>query len=338
MKAYIKDCTDINGNTKALLNIPSGKVKLDRLVSATSTFTCTNIPDNVSVGDIFILLDDNAARLYYGKIKSFTKNNITTNQIMSIFDGTFIYSIVDELKISSPQTYLENEIAGVLNNYKDGEIYQSTYVDPLINQELSPITVVPVGSLEIGLPTDKDKDGNEQYTNKNMLSWLYELYETYGIALDFTIPLHNEGVEVKVWKPNYSSIKLADGFECVLNIQPTNEQQTTNKLIIYSKEHVYRDTVVLTSSGIVHEPLSIVGRPNQVNTKIVESDDDIDNVIAANLSDELFNHKIQLDIDLESKLFNFDTFKLDLPIQVFNGKNTFTQLSQEKNSALMKWV
>lgn len=332
MKAFIKDCTDLGGRTKAFIDVISGNVKEDRLTTANSSFECREIPTNISVGDIFILLNDYSKILYYGKITSITDTKINTSQILSIFGGTFIYSIVDELKETSPTTYLETEIAQVLDNYKLGYIYQSAYQDPMIHRQLGDIITDPIDSLEVGLPTDLDKDGNEQFTSKDMVKWLYELYETYGIVIDFTIPIQDDGnVIAKIWKPTYTSLKITDGFECVTNITPKVEQQSTNKLIIYSKDKVYRDTYCLTENGIEKEPSLIVGRPNQVNTKIVQSDDEIQDLISANLSERLFNHKLEFVVNLNSKLFTFDDLKLDTPIQVFNGSDYYSTLITGKD-------
>lgn len=324
MKAFIKDCTDINGRTKAFINIVSGTIKEDRLTTANSSFISNDIPRNVNIGDVLVLLDNKAKTLYYGKITSIEDTKIQTSQILSLFSGTFIYSIVDELKTLSPSTYLEEEIKKVLDNFKGGNLYESDYVDTLIETQLDPINITYEGSLEVGLPTDKDKDNNEQFTQKDVVKWMYELYETYGIVFDFTIPQQEGQVECKIWKPNFQApLKITDGFECINSIKPNTTQQSTNKLVIYSKDKVYRDTYVLTINGIEKEPSAIVGRPNQINTKIVFSDDDINDIVSANLSETLLNHKIEFNVDLHSKLFTFDDLKLDIPIQVYNGTDFY---------------
>lgn len=337
MRAYIKDCLDINGNTKAFLNLKSGSVREDRMTTANSTFECHAIDSNVNIGDIFILLDKGKT-LYYGVVSAIKDKQITTTQIYNVFNGSFIYSIVDELKTLSPSTYLEDEIKKVLQHYSQGRLYNSTYVDTLIATKLSSINLTSINSLETLLESDIDDKGQEKFTQKDMVKWLYELYDSYGIVFDFTIPIQNGTSEVKIWKPNYSGIKITDGFECISSIVPTTEQQKQNKLVVYWNSEVvgqhqakeYRNTYVLTSNGIVEAPSSIVGRMNQVNTKIVFSDDDIEDVISANLNETLFNHKIEFNVDLQNKLFNFDDLKLDLPIEVFSGTEYYNTLITKK--------
>lgn len=336
-RAYIKDCLDINGNTKTLLNLTSGSVKEDRMTTANSTFECHEISSNVNIGDIFVLINNKGKTLYNGVISAIKGKQITTTQIYNVFSGSFIYSIVDYLKQENPSTYLEDEIKKVLENYSQGNLYNSTYIDTLIATKLSPISITNVNSLTTLLESDTNENGEEKWTNKDMVKWLYELYDSYGIVFDFTIPIQVGTSEVKIWKPNYSGLKITDGFECINSILPTTEQQKINKLVVYwnseKDEHLakeYRTTYVLTSNGIVEEPISIVGRMNQVNTKVVYSDDSIEDVISANLNDMLFNHKIEFNVDLNNKLFTFDDLKLDVPIEVYSKNEYYNTLITKK--------
>ena len=337
MKAYIKDCLDINGNTKCLLNLVSGSVKEDRMTTANSTFQFHEIASNVNIGDILVLINSKGKTLYNGVISAIKGKQITTTQIYNVFNGTFIYSIVDELKSLNPSTYLEEEIKKVIQNYSQGKLYNSTYIDTLIATKLSSINLTSINSIENLLENDLNENNEEKWTSKEMVKWLYELYDSYGIVLDFTIPIQEGQSEVKIWKPNYSGLKITDGFECVNSIVPTTEQQKENKLVVYwnsdgdgHQAKQYIATYVLTANGIVEEPSSIVGRMNQVNTKIVFSDEPIDDVIKANLNDTLFNHKLEFNVDLTSKLFTFDDLKLDVPIEVYSGNEYYNTLITKK--------
>lgn len=327
-RAYIKDCTDIGGRTKALIPLKSGEIYEDRLTTANSTLEAFEVPSNVNIGDLIILVNDNGKTLYMGIITAIEDLVISTSQIATIYNGSFIYSIVDSLRTSSPSTYLEQEISKVLTNFSQGKLYGSTYTDTLITTKLSPISITYVGNLTSKLPSDKDEDNNEKYTQKDMVSWIYELYQSYGIVFDFTFPIQtwsNNGI-CKIWKPNYTGLKISDGFECITSITPTSEQQTTNRLVIYAKDKTYRDTYVLTSSGIVQHPSAIVGRPNQINTQYVFSDDAIADIVSAHLPSVLYNHKIEFLVDLTSKLFSFDDLKLDTPLQIYSEDKYFSTI------------
>lgn len=327
-RAFIKDCLEINGKSKAFYSIKKGTIKNDRMTKATSNIEAYEISSNTNIGDILILVNDNGNTMYQGIITSIKDKKIQLSQIQDIYNGTFIYSIVDSLKSSSPSTYLEEEISKVLGNYAGGNLYGCSYVDTLISQKLSPITIQYTGSLTTMLPTDKDDDNNEKYTQKKMVEWIYELYDSYGIVFDFTLPTqqwNNDGI-VKIWKPNYSTLKITDGFECISNINPTTETQSVNKLVVYAQDKTYIDTYILTASGIVQHPSSIVGRQNQVNTKIVFSNDTITDIVASELPNVLYNHKIDFSVDLSSKLFTFSDLKLDVPLLVYNEANYYNTI------------
>lgn len=339
-RAYIKDCLDLNGNTKALLNLESGKIKEDRITTANSTFVAKEISDNVSIGDIFCLINDGGKILYYGIISSIKDRQITTKQIYDIYNGEFIYSIVDDITA----TTLEEQIKKIIEYYSNGNVYNSTYVDTLISTKLSSIQLEHTNEITTLLESDLDENQKPKYTELDMVKWLYDIYDKYGIVLDFTIPLQVGQSKVKIWKPNYSGLKITDGFEFVNSITPTTETQTTNKIVVYWNSDVegehqakeYRETDVLTSSGIVKEPSSIVGRLNQINTKFIFSDDDIETIIASNLNEELFNHKIDFNVNLNNRLFTFDDLKLDMPIEVFIGKDYYNTLITAKEFSFDK--
>lgn len=331
MIAYIKDSLRIGGTTKALLKLQKGDVKEDRITTANSSFTAYSIDDNVAEGDYIVLKNKKGKTMYKGVITSFKGNVITTKQMQGAYSGTFIYSIVDNF---SSVRYIEEQVKEVLNHYSQGKLYGSSYDDPLISGKLSSIDLQFVNSISGLLPSDKDEDGNEQYTSKDMEKWLYELYDTYGIVCDFDIPTQEGTPTLKIWKPNYTGLKIADGFECISNISPTTETQKTNKIVVYWKSEVegehraneYRDTYILTNTGIQREPISIAGRLNVVNTKVIISDDPIDDIVKANLNDTIFNHKLDFEVDLNSNLFSFDDLKLDVPIEVYDGLNYYNTL------------
>ena len=347
-RAYIKDCLNINGDTKTLLDCTGGEIKQDRMLTANSTINFYEMDTSVSIGDYLFLLNDNGKELYKGVISSIKDKKITTKQYYDVFNGTFIYSIVDYLKQTSPSTYLEEEIGKVLEHFMQGKLYGSSYTDTLIAQKLSPITIQTINEITTLLESDLSDDGKEKWTQKDVVKWLYDLYDKYDIVLDLSVPLQAGSSVAKIWKPNYSGLKITDGFECINSITPTTETQKQNKLVVYWNSEVdgehqakeYRGTYILTSNGIIQEPTSIAGRMNQVNTKIVFSDDPIEDVIASNLNDTLFNHKIDFNVNLTSKLFTFDDLKLDVPLEIYNGleyyntKITAKEFSFDENGVI----
>lgn len=332
MIGYIKDSLSINGDTKKLIRLKKGKVKIDQITTANSTHEAFKVDSDINVGDILILKNNKGKEYYKGVISKIQKNQITTKQIQDIYSGSFILSVLDSFQ---DVQYIEQHIKLALQHYASGKLYGCEYEDPLVAAKLGSIQIESIDSIRGVLPSDKDDEGKEKYTVKDVVKWLYELYDSFGIVCEFEIPAQSGTPKLKIYKPNYSGLKITDGFKCITNITPTTEIQTTNKLVVFwsseDEEHTheakeYRGTWVLTNEGIQEAPVSYVGRLNQINTKVVFSDDPIQDVVNANLNNELFNHKLEFEVDLNNKLFDYDDLKLDVPIEVYIGNDYYSTI------------
>jgi hypothetical protein len=242
-------------------------------------------------------------------------NKITCSQMQSFYKGTWIYNV-------SPQNYLEHEIAVLLQNYANGRIYKSNYRDTHVAQRLSGITVDYVGSTAVNLPTDLDKDGNENMTQKDMEKWIYELYEEYGIIFDFEINMSGTNY-VHIKKPSYPSVKVGNNMYAIQNMSPITTIEETNRLIIFAQDKTYRTTYVATKNGIIEAPSSTANRFDITNTKIVFSDDDAADLIANNLPDQMYNHKVTFTLIIKNFLYEFGEFNLGGELDVWKDSDYY---------------
>lgn len=319
MLAFIKDGNELNGRTKALVRLMGGTINEDRLTKATSSFNVLETPNNLNNGDTMIVYNDKGKQLYKGIVSSYDLVSMKTNQYQAVYSGNTIYQTNNTID------NLEGEIAWVYGQFASGYIKNSTYQDTLMKKRLEPIKIT-TGSTTIGnLLTKQDN------TVIDMEQFIYDCYKDYDIVFDFGIPKNQWQVGdddgfVKIWKPSYSSLKITDGFSCISSIKSTNETQNDNKLVIYSNDGEYRKTYYSTINGILEEPISDVGRSNIIKTKIVFSNDELSDIVNANLKDTMYEHKIQFAFDTNSKLFTFDDFKLDLPIQVYDNKDYYNTI------------
>lgn len=227
---------------------------------------------------------------------------------------------------SNGTAIIEEGFARMLEKYAYGYSKNSSYQDVLMYQEKAPLKIFADSQTEGRLLTSKDNE------TIDMEKYIYNLYESYGVLLEFNIPYEswnigdNQGGSVTVKKPNYTPLKISDNASCVVNIEPTSEIEKTNKLIVYSKEGVYRSTFYATINGIVEEGTSIIGRVGEIETKIVFSDDELTDIVKANLSEEMFNHKITFTILLDNKLYKFDDFKLGTPLEIYKGTQMYQSI------------
>lgn len=323
-RAFVKDQLDITAKPKAYLQInDTMSINEDRLTTANSTINAVYVPSNVSTGDIIAVFNEQGLIRYKGVIKSIEENSIQASQITHLLSGQFVYETFENGTI-------ENDIKSILERYCQGYIKGSTYQDPVVLAKLGSFSIT-TGSSTTGALETKDEN-----TTMDMETFIYSLYEKYGIAVDFDIPV-NGPVSIKVWKPSYDSIKIGNNTNAIVNISPITQVSETNRLIVFNKDGTYRSTFVAKTDGtIVEEPETLAGRFSVVNTNIVFSDDEIDDIKLANLPETMYNHKLTFTLNLGNKLYGYDDLKLDMPLEIWNGQDYYrtiiTGRSFSKNS------
>ena len=229
--------------------------------------------------------------------------------MQSFYKGLWVYNI-------SPQDYLEHEIAVLLQDYADGKIYKSTYVDNLVAQRLGGITIDYVGSTIANLPSDLDDNGNEKLTQKDMEQFIYELYADYGILFDFEINFSGANY-VHIKMPSFTPIKVGNNMYAITNMSPITQIEETNRLIIFAQNKTYRTTYVATKTGIVEEPSGTNNRFDITNTKIVFSDDSEEDLVAQNLPSQMYNHKLTFSLIIKNFIYEFGDFNLGGELEVW---------------------
>lgn len=314
-RCYIKDQLDLEELPKAFMVVDTFDINTDLLTNATSSITVMEMLSDVDEGDVLVLYDPMGTTLYTGVINSIEDKTINCSQMQSFYKGTWIYNV-------SPQDYLEHEIAVLLQDYADGKLYKSTYVDPLVAQRLGGITIDYVGTTSVNLPTDLDDDGNEQMTTYDMEEFIYELYEKYSIEFDFEINISGTNyVHIKV--PSFASVKVGNNMYAIQDMSPITEIEETNKLVVYAQDKTYRTTYVATKTEIVEAPNDTVNRFNITNTEVVFSDDPIEDLIASNLPSQMFNHKVTFTLIIKNFLYQFGEFNLGGELDIYNNDDYF---------------
>ena len=310
-RCFIKDQLNMTSAPKAFLRVDTFSVRTDLMTNATSSVTTIETPTNVNEGDVLVLYDPKGQFLYNGVITSIEDNTIGLSQMQSFYQGKWIYS-------TSPQDYLEHEIAVVLKDYADGKLKGSTYIDGLVSRRLGGITIDYVGSTTVNLPStyESDEDGKPEVIE--MEEFIYSLYEKYGIVFDFEINVAGANyVHIKI--PTFARMSVGNNMFAIQNMLPITEIEETNRLVIYSAENVYRTTYVALKTGIVENPTSLVNRFNITNTEIVFSDDPVADLVAANLPSQMYNHKLEFDLIIKNYIYEFGDFNLGGVLDIYYG-------------------
>ena len=333
-RCYVKDQMALTDPPKAFMVVDTFDIRTDYLTNATSSVTVYSMASDVNEGDILVLYDPKGTTLYQGVINSIEDLEIGCSQMQSFYKGTWIYNI-------SPQDYLEHEVAVLLQDYADGKLYRSNYVDNLVATRLGGITIDYTGSTTANLPTDLDDEGNEEMTTYDMEEWIYELYQKYSIEFDFEINFSGTNyVHIRV--PSYPSIKVGNNMYAIQDMLPITEIEEMNKLVIYAQDKTYRTTYVATKNGIVEEPSSMANRFNITNTEVVFSDDPVEDLVASNLPDTMFNHKIEFDLIIKNFIYEFGDFNLGGELDIYyndeyyNSVLTGYEISKSSNQNIVR--
>lgn len=307
-RLFAKDCLDLKGRVKSDVLCLSFDLKRDLLEKSVSTFNVEFIDTNLDVGDVVGLYDSYGTVYYVGVIDEInrTDNQLSCTSNISYFKYLWLY---DDLRSESGSTeeLLKKEFENVFIN--------ST--DYLLNKKYSDIGITLLSNdLTFQMPLKGEK------TTLDFEDFLYELFESYGIVCDFGISFqeNNPTLTIDSKVSRRDPIKIGNNFNKIQNFSIQTETFENNKLIIYSEDGTLRGTYFGTGAGITTDdehPL----RPKKVNNVIVFSDDDLDIIVAENLQESMYNHKISFDMILDNSFYDFfNLFKLGCPVEIwYNG-------------------
>lgn len=300
-RGFYKNLNNLAGNsiTSADLRVQEMTIKRDILTLTTSDITVVNIPTAFTEGNLFGVYDDYGQTVYIGIIKSLEDNVIQCEDILSLFN--------DEWRFENPSaTTVEGKIKSIItdNLGKSNDSYQADI--------FSSFNVSTISSTTNELET---QDGTV-----NLMEYLEDIYSNFGILLDISVQFNAITPTIKIGKPSYTTLQLGNNTQVLRNFAITKETQETNKLEIYNSDGTtLRATYYATQSGITTDSTSL-DRLARIKTKIVFSDDELTDIVANNLTEDMFNHKITVELVLQNKLYNFDDFHLGQSFSInYNG-------------------
>lgn len=308
-RLFIKDCLDLGGKVKSDVLCLSFDLNRDLLEKATSTFNLEYVDTNADVGDVVGLYDNYGTIYFVGVIDeiSRTDNQITCTSNVSYFKYLWLYNDL-RTETGSTEELLQKEFENVFINSND-YLLRKKYGDIQIS--------LLSNDLDYQMPLKKEK------TTIDFEDFLYELYESYGLICDFKVDFQslNPTLTIDSSIGSREPIKVGNNYNKIQNFLIETDTFENNKLIIYNEEGTeLRGTYYGTSIGITTDDESPL-RPKKVNNVIVFSKDDLDTIVANNLQDNMYNHKISFDLVLENSFYDFfNQFKLGCPIEIwYNG-------------------
>lgn len=202
----------------------------------------------------------------------------------------------------------------------------STYIDSLVAQRLGGITIDYTGTTAVNLPsTYEENSDSDEYETIDFEEFIYSLYQKYGIVFDFEINIAGTNY-VHIKTPNYTKMKVGNNMFAISNMTPITEVEETNRLIIYGSDKTYRTTYVATKNGIVEQPSTTANRFNITNTEIVFSDDPVEDLVAANLPQTMYNHKLEFTLLVKNFIYEFGDFNLGGELDIYYGDEYYNSV------------
>lgn len=313
-RAYIKSRTQPAGNpiSSAGMKVTSFSIKRDLMTTASSTIALLQPPTAITEGDIIGVYGDDG-RIIYNGIVDKVAENIQCNQAVSLFDDDFVQ--------------LEQTTTGVLETDIENELKMAFWDtgDPVIDATTEPF-IFDKPTTTAGSLMYMDK-----FETANMQEQIFKWYSQYGIIVDLSFPFEAEAPTITIGRNTAVPILLSTNAIQVLSIVPETTVSENNKLVIYSKgdenaeppvEPTYRATYYATPNGITTNA-SDLSRLSKVNTVYQFSDDELDTIVNANLSAQMYNHQITAQMALDGKLYDFWDFSLGQPFEIYAGKKYY---------------
>lgn len=300
---FFKDCLALSQMAKAETTCLSFSIERDALESATSTFGVDGVPTNVNEGDVMGLVDPYGVILYLGVVESMEENSIQCTQIESLFNDNWLYRVPNV-------TYLEDAIADILTgDFKQNE-------DVLMQQKYN-FTITAETHTRGSLVSED--------TVVNFETFIYSLFNSFGIRLYFDIPYGAGTPTITIAKRTYTSFKVGNNTRATTLFQPTTEVAQTNKLIVYSQDNVYRDTYYLSQDGVGTDSSEPTRLP-VIRTEYVFSDDPMEDIVAQYLNENLYNHYIQFDMLVSNNLYDIFSWELGQPVEIWINAEYFDSI------------
>lgn len=306
-RLFFKDRLNPAGAVKSVARIVSYTIEKDALVCKNSTFTVDTVPLNVNEGDIAVVVDQFGTNVYEGIVmRSDSLSEVECEQMQSLFRDAWIY---DKTSATTIEQTILNKINGRFRNSTDPREYAA--FNPW---QMSVSTSTPGALISQAANTVVNFD-----------DFLYQMFDKFLIVPCFSVPFSESNPTITIGKSIKPKVVLGDNSRYVFDVRTVIEIAEVNKLVIFSASGAYRTTYYSSNNGIVADA-SELSRLSTVNTSYVFSDDSLSAIVALNLSSDMYNHKIEVDLALNSGPYDFWDFELGQTFDVWTNGHYFNTI------------
>lgn len=292
----------------AYYRIKKFTLKCDLLVSSVSRFETLEKIQETEEGDFLTLYDSKGKIIYTGIVKRIDEKLIETSQFVSLFSDNWL---VRKPTLASMELNIKDIID---NDFKAN--------DDLLMQKKFNFKTETTTATSGEFPQEKEDKKNEV---KQFEKLLYELFEQFNIILQGSIPFSGSPI-IFIGQNTDTELLVSDNNHIITELKATSEVVQTNKLIIYNKEGTQKRATFYVTKDSIKENPTIDERFNQIKTKFIFSDDEIEKLKNSNLEEETYNHKITFNLMLGKKLYNFADFTLGRKLRIWKNKESYTTI------------
>ena len=317
------------------LKVISASINEDGLQRATSTIEVDEIPSTVGEGQAIFLYSPKNKPTYAGVIESIEGNVLNCREPSSFFDRDYLFKsgILDETNY--------NVIYGLYQLMQKGQTARNFIdTDQLLSDWLTSQTYFAIWSARnwhYDLYVKNEDNANVVFPTisgvegKNLEDLIFEscgfgifIRAWKGISLF-------DGHEVMYLLPyfykNNDMITLSDNLENIKDVEIVNESQEDTVLVVYNEAGTtLRGMYGVTTDGQIGEYSSGVSDQfigeDEYKGSLILSNDNINTIIAGNLSNANLNHKINFTIDFNGQI-TFDMVGVGVPVEFYVGSKLF---------------
>lgn len=354
----IQSASDPNGRESNIFALVDNfSIVEDSLSKSTSTITCRSVPSSFQEKMPVFLFDPKGKLLWGGMIKAIEDNVLTCREALGIFDGDFIFTpttSVDGMNLT--QYSLPYALTQYTNSYGTLNTSGSPSTS-YINYAGIRMMNAYGGSILYEETVSYDKDLNVFYglpstdeTNvENMEDYYIDIANSFGFAFKTTLekranssyPQKGEKWIMRIVVENplvYGTIVIGDNMEEVRNVEVIKEAQETTVLQVYNSSGTsLRGIYGMKTDGSIAEinPLtSSYFAYNECKMKVLMSDDNIKTLIAENLTNTMYNHKITFDLDLSHHFVDLDDLIMGRRVDFYVGNQLYKSIVTGKEYSL----
>lgn len=312
-------------------DVISASVKVDGMQTSATTITVKSVPSAYSSGRPIFIMNPMGKCVYQGVIQNIEDNKITCREPLNVFDVEFLMTTSD--------SYLDNPLlsgVGSLMSYARQGNSTNTYVtneNVLQDRKFNRISIIQNNLM----PLDNDKIAHytmpslDSNTVANVESYIMDLFNDFGVYVSSSLGVNSvyQAHDLQL-RPSYykelDSIKISDNVENISNVSIEMEDVETTVLVVFNKEGTTLrgyigmkndgSTMSFTYETADTELQNLIGYDNY-KVKVVMTSDDMDSVIAQNLTNAKYNHKISFDLSLDNSLFDVDSFQIGQPVEFY---------------------